>query len=324
MRGRWLAVVAALVAVVLVVAACGESDDSADDRPTIAVTTPALGALVRDLVGDDAEVAVVMPNGADPHEYRPSAKDAATLNKADLVVENGLELEEGLHDVLEQVRRSGPPVFTATDHVALRATTEEDEHDHADEEEHAEGEEAEEEHRADDGHDHGEHDPHIWLDPIAMRSMTEALVPVIRDETGLDVADRGSDLANRLAGLDAEINSILSSVPAGDRHIVTGHDSMGYFADRYGFEVVGVLLPSLSSQAEVSASNLAAVRRVVEAEGVDVIFNEIGTPQGVADAVAKETGARVVELGSHTLPDDGSYFTFMTDIARTISDAHTG
>ena len=79
------------------------------------------------------------------------------------------------------------------------------------------------------------------------------------------------------------------------------------------------MLPSLSSQAQVSSSQLATLKDQVRAEGVPVIFNEIGTPPGVAQAVADETGARVVELSTHTLPDDDSYFTFMKDLADGIT-----
>ena len=105
---------------------------------------------------------------------------------------------------------------------------------------------------------------------------------------------------------------------------MTGHESMGYFAARYGFRLVGALIPSLSSQAEASAGDLADLRRQVQDAGVPAIFNETGTPGGLADAIADETGARVVEIGTHTLPPDGSYVTMMRDIARAVDDGLTG
>jgi len=303
---------ACVAALVAVAAACGDDGGTQGDRPTIAVTTPILGSLVRDLVGDQANVVVAMPNGADPHDYSPSAKTVATINNADLIVENGLDLEEGLHDVLENARADGVPVFTATDHVTLREVTGGNEH--ADEADHADEGEA--------AHDHEGDDPHIWMDPIAMRDMVRALAPVLDRDLGLRVAARGTDLAGRLDALDAQVAGLLAGIPPAERKLVTGHESMGYFADRYHLEIVGALLPSLSSQAEASAANLAALRALVQREGVPVIFNEVGTPEGVADAVAKESGARVVDLPTHTLPDDGSYFTFITDAATTIRDAY--
>lgn len=303
---------ACVAALVAVAAACGDDGGTQGDGPTIAVTTPILGSLVRDLVGDQANVVVAMPNGADPHDYSPSAKTVATINNADLIVENGLDLEEGLHDVLENARADGVPVFTATDHVTLREVT--GGNDHADEADHADEGEA--------AHDHEGDDPHIWMDPIAMRDMVRALAPVLDRDLGLRVAARGTDLAGRLDALDAQVTGLLAGIPPAERKLVTGHESMGYFADRYHLEIVGALLPSLSSQAEASAANLAALRALVQREGVPVIFNEVGTPEGVADAVAKESGARVVDLPTHTLPDDGSYFTFITDAATTIRDAY--
>ncbi len=119
---RPIAVALLLVAAVAALAAaagCGSGDDQ-DARATVVVTTPMLGSIVQELVGDEARVAVVMPNGVDPHDFQPSAKDAEAIAEADLVVENGLDLEDGLEDAVERAREDGVPVFTATDHVRLR------------------------------------------------------------------------------------------------------------------------------------------------------------------------------------------------------------
>jgi len=104
---------------------------------------------------------------------------------------------------------------------------------------------------------------------------------------------------------------------------VTSHESLGYFADRYGFELVGSVVPSASSLAETSAGELAALADRIEAEHVDVIFTELGAPTDVVRAVASETGARVVELATHTLPEDGSYRSFVLDLATAIATALT-
>lgn len=304
--GGWLRAAAAAVAVLIAsAAAVGCSGSGSGDGADIVVTTPALGALVREVVGDAADVTVVMPNGADPHEFRPSAKDVAALRHADLVVENGLGLETGLDDVLDAIRDGGPPVFTASDHVPLRAMDDEDEH------------------HAGDGHDHGDHDPHIWLDPAGMAAMVRALAPALSAHAGVDVADRAGEVAGRLEALDAHIARRIGAIPPARRRMVTGHESLGYFADRYGLEVIGVVVPSRSSQAEASAADLAALAEAVERTGAPVIYAESGSAEGVAASVANQAGARVVRLGTHTLPDDGSYFTMMTELAETIHDAQT-
>jgi zinc/manganese transport system substrate-binding protein len=290
-----------VVALLAAVAGCG-GDGSADARPHVVVTTPVLGSLVREVVGDDARVTVVMPNGADPHGFQPSAKDVEAIAEADLVVENGLGLEEGLEDPLQQARDDGVPFFTATDHVRVRE---------------ASGLEAE---GAEEGdHEHGAGDPHIWMDPIAMRGVVRALAPALRRDVGIDVTARAGAVERELTALDGDVRRILAPIPAAHRTLVTGHESMGYFADRYGLRAIGAVVPSLSSQAQASARSLAELGDAVRAAGVPAVFTEIGTPEDVAEAVADETGARLVEVGTHTLPDDGSYATFMRGAARAVA-----
>lgn len=290
-------------------AACGGGDGAADDgTPRIVVTTPVLGAVVSDLVGDRARVDVLMPNGVDPHDFQPSAKDAERLQDADLVVVNGLDLEEGLVSPIREARDDGVAVFAATDHVRLRALGE-DTHDHGNDE------------HADDGN--GTRDPHIWTDPVRMSQVVAALAPVVRRETGVDVADRAADLRTRLAALDEELAGKVDSIPADRRVLVTGHESMGYFAERYGLSLVGAVIPSLSSQAEPSARQLADLAAVIRAQGVPAVFTEIGTPTAVAQAVADETGVPLVEIATHTLPDDGSYLTFMRQVTDGVVDGLT-
>jgi zinc/manganese transport system substrate-binding protein len=276
------------------------ASESPPEQPTIVVTTSILGAVVRDLVGDGASVTVLMGNGVDPHDWSPSARDLEAIYAADLVVANGLDLEEGLHDTLEVARAEGVPIFEATDHITVRSVVgaSDEDADHA----------------------HGAGDPHFWVDPLAMLAVVEALGPLLAEQ-GLDVTERQADLVARLTDLDTQVRQVLAAVPPDDRRLVTGHESMGYFADRYGFEMVGTVIPGLSTQGEVSARAMADLAAAIREVGVDVIFAEVGTPQAVTQAIASETGARVVELPTHLLPDDGSYFTFIIGIAETIAEA---
>lgn len=321
-RSRLAAALAALVLLVAALGAlagCGDDDEAgapAADAPTIVVTTTVLGAVVRDLVGDGANVEVLMPNGVDPHDFQPSARDASRLQDAALIVANGLELEESLEEPIDQARSSGVPVFTAGEHVDVRTFGEG--------ELPAEGEEAhaDEEAGADHEHEHGAgaEDPHIWMDPGEMAKVVAAMAPAVRDATGVDVAARAEDLGGRLAALDEELAGRADAIPAARRKLVTGHESMGYFARAYGFTLIGAIVPSLSSQAEPSAGELADLRDQIRKEAVPAIFTEIGTPKNVADEVAKETGVPVVEIASHTLPEDGSYLTFMRDVMSRVEE----
>jgi zinc/manganese transport system substrate-binding protein len=141
---------------------------------------------------------------------------------------------------------------------------------------------------------------------------------------GVDVADRGADLADRLEALDAEVAATLSAIAPEHRRLVTGHESMGYFADRYGFELVGAVVPGLSSQGEVSARELSELVEALRSAGVDVVLTEIGTPEQIARALAAETGATLVPVSLEQLPADGSYETLIRDLATTIADALAG
>jgi len=296
-----------------------------DAPPSIVVTTPILGSVVTYLAGADADVLVLMPNGADPHEWAPSARQIGELYAADLVVANGLGLEEGLIDALAEAEASGVPVFHATDWIEVReggfhGAEHADGHaeasappdDHADAQESA----------APDAHDHAHAagDPHFWVDPVAMHAVVDGLVATLGAQ-GIDVTEAGAALGAELDALDAEIAALLAPIPQERRLLVTGHDSMGYFADRYGFRLVGAVIPGLSSQGEVSAGALGALAEQIRTLGIDTIFTEVGTPAAVADAIAEETGAQVVALPGPSIPADGSYLSYLREIGTIVADA---
>jgi len=286
--------------------ACGATGTGAPSTPqgkTIVVTYSVLGSIVRELVGEQAEVIVPMPDGQDPHEWEPSAKDIEAIMHADLVVQNGLGLEGGMHKTLEQARASGVKFFTASDHIPVRRVGP------------GEGIPG-----GDPDQAVGAEDPHLWLDPAAMGLIVEALAAQISTALEIDVSDRAADLKRRLDGLDQEISGDVAGIPEADRKLVTGHESMGYFAARYHFKLIGAIVPGLTTEAEVSASDLAVLKAAIQANKVKAVFTELGTPRSVADAIGQETGVRVIQLSTHSLPEDGSYFTFMKNLAQTIVD----
>lgn len=300
-----LAVLSAMaLAVALMVSGCGGGGTSAADGPVIAVTTPILGAVVKGAVGDAATVEVIMPNGADPHEWRPSAQDVARLERADLIVQNGLGLEAGLTKAIAQAEAAGVPVFTATDHIAVRTV--------------GRGEGA---NPSDEDQAPGAEDPHFWTDPTQVRAVVTALAPAVASATGVDVAASAAAYGKVLDGVDASAAALLAAVPASARGIVTGHESLGYLARRYDYRLVGAVMPSLSSQGQLSAAHLADLEAAMKAAGVRVVFTETGASPQVARAVADATGATVVELSTEALPADGSYATYMSEIARRVASA---
>ena len=240
-----------------------------------------------------------MPNGADPHEYQPSAKDVEALGRADLVVENGLKLEEGLEDALAQARDDGVRIFTATDHVTLRPFGADDAQEIA---------------------EHGPDDPHIWTSPIAMREMVTALAPALASELDIDVAARASDLEERLTALDAQITETLAPIPADRRKLVTGHESLG------------LLRAALQLRPDRGAHPLAELAGPGE-RGQPRHPAPAGRGRGRAGHLQRGRDARGGGDGHRRpdrrprrrdrdpqrCPDDGSYFTFMRDMAAAVS-----
>ncbi|HTP07076.1 MAG TPA: metal ABC transporter substrate-binding protein [Anaerolineae bacterium] len=271
---------------------------------TIVVTYSVLGSVVKDLVGDKANVIVPMPNGQDVHDWEPSAKDIEAFMKADLVVQNGLGLEGGMEKALQQAQEAGVKFFTASDHIPVRKV--------------GAGEGLP---TGDPDQATGADDPHLWMDPVDMKLIVEALAAQIKTDLGIDLSDRAKDLEGRLDSLNQEIADQVNSLPQANRKLVTGHESMGYFAQRYGFKLVGALIPSLTTQGQVSASDLAALKELIQQNQVRAIYTELGTPAAVADAIGQETGVKVIPLVTHYLPEaDSTYFTFLRGVATTIVD----
>ena len=294
-----------MIAALPLLAACAGADETANDRPTVAVTTTVLASIVTELVGDAARVVAIIPDGADPHDFSPSAKDVETLNTAALVVANGLDLEEGLEDVLENL--SAERVFFAADHVTTRSLKDEDHDENADHDEDK------------DDHGHDGSDPHIWLSPFTVSEFIPALSAALSATLGGDFASAADEMVAKLLQLDADIAAQVNALAACE--LVTGHDELGYFADRYGCEVIGTVIPSSTTSAEATAKQLAELKDIIDEHDVRAIFTGVGTPQKVAERIAKETGVQLVELATHVVGEEKNYDQFMRSVADTIVNA---
>jgi zinc/manganese transport system substrate-binding protein len=296
--------VAGLVA--FAVAGCS-SDANESETKEVVVTYSVLGAVVSQLVGDAANVRVIIPDGTDPHNFRPSAKDVEAMNDAALVVANGLHLEEGLEDVLDTLPSS--QVFFASDHVTVRSLNDEGEHadEHSDES-HTDGE-----------HGHGPEDPHFWLSPFAMTEMVDELASALETALSVDLGERSTALIADLTALDTAIDTRIGDLESCE--LISGHEEMGYFADRYGCELIGAVIPSLSTSAEASANQLAELKDLVAEHDVRAIFSGVGTPSNLAEQIANETGVPLVEISTHVMGDDDTYASFMTRFVDTIVTA---
>lgn len=306
----------------LLLAACGTSspdEDAADSAQGVSVvaTTTMLGDVVAQVTAcAGGSTTTLMPVGADPHDFSPSSEQVASIVAADLVVANGLGLEEGLADAIESAEVDGATVLEVAE---LVDPIEFGGHGHADEEEHS-GEE-----------EHGDLDPHFWHDAMRMATAAQLVGDELAAATGDDTfSECGQQVADDLRGTDAEVREILSRLDDDQRVLVTDHDALGYFAEAYDFEVAGVVIPGGATLAEPSSQELADLVQVITQEGVPAIFSNTAAPSDLTDAVAAEAGAtvEVVELYVGSLGPQGSdaqtYAGMMLSNAQRIADALGG
>lgn len=285
------------------------------DRPDVVVTYSVLGAFVERLVGDKADVTVLIPDGQDPHDFEPSPRDIERINDADFVVANGLDLEEGLDDALQNAKTAGVDVFVVTDHVTVLDVV--DVNDHSAHGHAHPGAQTGHSH-GHDGHDH-EHseDPHVWLSPATMLEALPALVDAAETALSVDLGTESQAFAAELAAVDAELQDLFSSLA--DCQLVTGHNELGYFAKRYGCTVIAAILSSPSTTAEESAGNVEFVIDVIKTHGADAVFTSLGTNAAVARQVADAAGVKLVEISTHYMGDETSYIEFVRTLGDTIA-----
>lgn len=267
MSRRAATVLALALAVALALSGCTASAD--DDRPQVVVTTNILGDVVRNIVGDEAQVTVLMRPDADPHSFEISAREAAEMRQADLVVSNGLGLEEGLQQHLDAVAGADVEMFAAGDHLEVL------------------------DYGAEQG---GAPDPHFWTDPARIVDVVDALTPVLAGVEGLDadvVQQQATDYRAELERLDAEMTAAFDDIPEDRRSLVTNHHVFGYLAERFGFRVVGAVIPGGTTLASPSAADLDDLADAVRTAGVPVIFAESSQPDRLIQVLADEAGVEV-------------------------------
>lgn len=300
----FLAPVAVAALLATSVAACGSGSSASTDKPRVIATTTILGDLVSQVAGDSVEVEVLMPPGADPHEFEASVAQAARIRSASLVVANGLGLEERLEGTLEAASADGVTVYEVGPELDPQPMEEEPG-------EHLEAEAGAEAGAEPEGHDHGEFDPHVWLDPDRMAMAAGLVATQLADATGLDPApfqERAARYAADAIAAGQEADAILAAVPADQRLLVTNHDALGYFARRFNLTVLGTVIPGGSTLAEPSAADISALADALAATDVNAVFSENTVSPRLVEAVATEVGRNiiVVELFTDSLGEPGS------------------
>ncbi|MFC9427595.1 zinc ABC transporter substrate-binding protein AztC [Streptomyces sp. NPDC056987] len=304
----------------LVTAAAASACTTGEDRPRIVVTTNILGDITREIAGAEADVTVLMKPGADPHSFGLSAVQAAELERADLVVHNGLGLEENVLRHVDAARESGVATFAAgeaADPLTFRTAA-----DGGGKTSGTGPEEAE-----------GQPDPHFWTDPDRVRKVAGLIADqVIKHVDGVDAsaihahADRYDE---ELTVLTAWMEKSFDRVPEDKRALVTNHHVFGYLADRFGFEVIGAVIPSGTTLASPSSSDLRSLTEAMAEAGVRTVFADSSRPTRLAEVLRAELGGRVrvVELHSESLTAQGegadTYLRMMRANTTAMTDGLT-
>ncbi|KAA1380063.1 zinc ABC transporter substrate-binding protein AztC [Aeromicrobium fastidiosum] len=279
----------AAIAMALTLGAC--SATSGSDRPLVVVTTNILGDVVEQVLGDQADVTVLMPPDSDPHSSEISAKQAAMMGDADLIVSNGLGLEEGLQQHLDRAEEAGAPVLVAGDHVDVVPYAA--------------------------GDAEGADDPHFWTDPATMVDVVDALEERAAEVDGIDAARLERDATAyraELTALDTQMTAAFAAIPPERRALVTNHHVFGYLAHRYDFRVVGAVIPGGTTLAAPSAADLRDLSEAVSTAGVSTIFAESSQPDRLVQVLADEAriDVDVVELFTESLTEkDGGAETYL-------------
>lgn len=295
-----LARAALLVALLAaLVTGCGGSGG----RSEIVVTTNILGDVVRNVVGGAAPVQVLMKPNADPHSFGVSAQEAASMSAAGLIVYNGLGLEENVTRNVESAGAGGVPTIAVGDHIDPIRYTE--------------------------GDSSGLPDPHFWTDPRRMIRAVDAIEKaVIRDVADVDAAtvSRNADEYRRqLTELDAFMASSFASIPPDRRRLVTNHHVLGYLAQRFGFTVIGAVVPGGTTLAAPSPPDLQSLTDAIRSAGVPAIFVDSSQPDRLARVLARDSGVEVdiVSLYSESLGPTGTSGATYLDMMRANADSIT-
>jgi ABC-type Zn uptake system ZnuABC Zn-binding protein ZnuA/ABC-type Mn2+/Zn2+ transport system permease subunit len=298
---------AGLTLAALLAAGCGSGSGAGNGQVEVVATTTQIGDFVREVGGDAVSVDQILQPNTDPHTYEPRPSDIEGAAGAKLVFASGDDLDSWIGKVVSD-SGSGAQIVDLGRAVPERLPGE------------SSGAEA------------SRYDPHWWHDPrnaeAAVREIEGRLAAVDPSRRREFERNAGAYLA-KLRGLDAGIASCMGSVPAARRKLVTDHDAFGYFAKRYGVDVVGAVIPSQTTQAQPSAKDLSALVETIEREGVEAIFPESSLSPKVAEAIASQTGASAeYTLYGDTLgpadSDGATYVRMETANANSMVRGFTG
>lgn len=283
-----------IVGLGLFLAACGSDNSTtsssssaaveSESNITIVTTFYPMYEFTKQVVGDSAEVELMIPAGTEPHDYEPSAKDIANIVDADAFVYNSDEFETWVSDISENIDTQQTAVIQAADGIELMEGAEEEEHDHDHE---TEGSHEEE-------HSH-ELDPHVWLSPVLAAQEVENIQAALSEkypELADTFAENAENYIAELNALDEEYTTALAD--ATERTFVTQHAAFGYLARQY--DLTQVAISGISPDEEPSASRLAELKDYVDENGIQYIYFEENASSTVAETLASEANVETLVL----------------------------
>ena len=290
----FIAIILTLTLTLPFLTSCGPAPKSSDSALDILATTSFLADIAQNIAGDRVQVDSLLPFGADPHAYQAAPADVAKIAESDLLILNGLEYEHFIESLLKNA---------GGERLIIEAT-------------------AGLTPKEDEGNEHGV-DPHMWLDPnlvvTYVENIRDGLIEVDPDGTETYKANADVYIA-QLKELDTWIVEQVNVIPAERRLLVTNHEALGYFSERYSFEIVDTILPSFSSEASASAQEIASAIESIKSSGAPAIFlGEVENPD-LANQIAEETGVKVVDdLYLESLTDGAPAATYIEMMKYNVS-----
>lgn len=277
MRARRILILMMITAIIL--SACQKSFEPRKPSGNPLAIEMFLADIAQNIAGDQMTIDSFIPPGMDPHNFELNPQDRVKIEESPILIINGAGLETWISPILDDIQEE-KMVITASEGLATRQSS----------------------------GNHGEIDPHFWLDP----QLVITYVQNIRDgfiqfdpEAKPVYEKNAEDYIQKLSELDAWIEERVAKIPVENRKLVTNHESLGYLADGYGFEIIGAIIPSTSSGSSPSAEELANLVDLIKTSGSKAIFIEVESNPQLANQIARETGIKVIQdLYTHSVPPD--------------------
>lgn len=294
-----------LLGLCILLSACSPTG-SETGKPAVVASTTLVGDVVQQVGGDLIELAVLLPANSDPHSFAAAPKDVALIEAAQLVFLNGLNLEESLTDLITANARGKVVAVSSNIQTILLG-----EDHHSEEEDH------------DAGDAHAAPDPHVWMDPANVQLWADSIAQELGQldpEHASIYQQNAEQYQAELEQLDEWIRAQVEQIPPEQRVLVTDHDTLGYFAEAYGFQVVGVVVPGGSTLSDPSAQQIVALEKTITALKTPAIFVDAAVNPQVSERIAADTGTVLVKLYTGSLSElDGPAATYLDLMRYTVT-----